>query len=81
MTLSNLLIAIIRANPGIVVQNSEMNDIVRDVWRETGVIIGTKRAQDYYDHPFHYDYDNDEPRQMFRNNPRKFSLYIQNEHT
>jgi len=71
----NLLIAIVRANPGIVVQNSEMNDIVRDVWRETGVIIGTKKQFDYYDHPFQEDYFG-EPRQMFRNNPRKFSLYI-----
>lgn len=74
---TNLLIAIVAANPGIVVQNSEMTDIVRDVWRETGVIIGTKREQDFYDHPFQTDYDGD-PRRMFRNNKRKFSLYIQN---
>lgn len=75
----NLLIAIVIANPGIVVQNSEMNDIVRDVWRETGVIISARRIQDFYDHPHQTDYFG-EPRQMFRNNPRKFTLSIIPQH-
>lgn len=74
----NLLVAIVRANNNIVIQNTFMTDLVREVWRSTGVIVGSKREQDFYDHPFQRDYDF-EPRQMFRNNPRKFSLYIQNE--
>lgn len=71
----NLLIAIVSANPNIVVQSSNMQDIVRDVWRETGTIIGAKQQNDYYDHPFQSDRDG-EPRQMFRINRRKFSLTI-----
>ncbi len=72
---SRLFVAIVQANPGIVAQNTEMQDICREVWRDTGVIIGAKQTLDYYDHDYQRDYDG-EPRQMFRVNRRKFSLNI-----
>lgn len=75
MSYSSLLLAIVSANPGIIIQHTEIKEIVREVFNDTGVIIGSKPVLDWYDHPYQTDYDG-EPRQMFRSNKRKFALTI-----
>lgn len=72
-----LFVAVVKANPMMYIHCPDINDMIREVRYATGERLQSSNEPDYYDHPFHTDWEGF-PREMTRRNPRKFSVWISN---